>query len=103
MSTDPEANAKPGTTPRRDRVSRRALQAVVGVAAVYLVCAYVIAPLAWRRYEKRHPALDDAPTIAHTATGIPGDPLNVGLISTDDQIHRAMLSAEWFPADPITL
>lgn len=78
-------------------------QFLLGGAVVYLVCAYVIVPLVWRRYEKRHPALDGAPRIAHTATGIPGDPLNVGLVGTEEQIHRALLAAKWFPADPITL
>src|SRR6185369_16696846 len=49
------------------------------------------------------PALDDAPRIAHTTTGIPGDPINIGLVATEEEIHKAFLAAGWFPADPITL
>lgn len=65
--------------------------------------AYVILPLGWHRYEKRHPALGDAPRITHTTTGIPGDPINVGLVATEEDLHRGLLAAEWYPADPITL
>jgi len=76
---------------------------ILGSLAVYFVIAYLILPVAWRRYEKRHPALDGAPRIAHTASGIPGDPINLGLVASEAEIHRALLSAKWFPADPITL
>ena len=69
----------------------------------WLVVAYGAAPLAWRRYETRHPALADAPRITHTKNGIPGDPLNVALIGSLAQVHHAMHAAEWYPADPITL
>lgn len=88
--------------PRR-RVLRPLVYFVFVAALGWLVIAYVILPVAWRRYEKRHPALDKAPRIAHTATGIPGDPVNVGLVASEEQLHRAMLAADWFPADPITL
>jgi hypothetical protein len=83
---------------------RRPLVHLVLMALVlYLLSAYLLVPAGWRRYEKRHPALDDAPRIAHTANGIPGDPVNVALVATEEEIHRAMLAARWFPADPITL
>src|SRR6185369_7635066 len=69
----------------------------------YLVIAYLLVPLIWRRVERRHPALDAAPDITHTGSGIPGDPLNVGLIATEEEVHRALLAAGWHPADAITL
>lgn len=77
--------------------------AVLGLLATYLVVAYLLVPLVWRRVERRHPALAAAPDITHTATGIPGDPLNVGLIATEEELHRALLAAGWHPADAITL
>ena len=40
--------------------------------------------------------------LTHTAQGIPGDPLNVGLVGSQEDIVRAMHSAGWHPADPIT-
>lgn len=94
-------------TPHTKRSLRRVVRSLAFVLAAlaltWFVIAYVIVPLGWIRYEKRHPALDNAPRIAHTATGIPGDPINVGLVASEEEIHRAMLSAKWFPADPITL
>jgi hypothetical protein len=47
-------------------------------------------------------ALDTAPRITLTTTGIHGDPINVGLIGTKDELIAAMLAAKWQPADPIT-
>ena len=47
--------------------------------------------------------MEDAPRITHTANGIAGDPLNVGLVGTEEELQVAMLAAKWFPADPITL
>ena len=47
-------------------------------------------------------ALDDAPKATLTTTGIHGDPINVGLIGTKDELIAAMLAAKWQPADPIT-
>ena len=35
-------------------------------------------------------------------TGIHGDPVNVGLIGTKEELIAAMLAAKWQPADPIT-
>ncbi|MGO9109036.1 MAG: LssY C-terminal domain-containing protein [Thermoguttaceae bacterium] len=47
-------------------------------------------------------ALDDAPRVTVTKTGIQGDPINVGLIGTKDELIAAMVAAKWQPADPIT-
>src|SRR4029079_17419852 len=38
-----------------------------------------------------------------TASGIPGDALNVGLVGSKEDVLTAMHAAGWFPADPITL
>jgi hypothetical protein len=35
-------------------------------------------------------------------TGIHGDPINLGLIGTKEELVAAMLAAKWQPADPIT-
>jgi hypothetical protein len=52
--------------------------------------------------EIQFPALDDAPRVTRTMTGLHGDPVNVGLIGTKEQLVAAMLAAGWQPADPIT-
>ena len=94
-------------TPHPEKIRRRRagtlLRLFVVVVIVYLAVAYVVLPLLWRHREKRHPALADAPELTHTANGIPGDPLNVALVGTEEDVHLAMLAAKWYPADPITL
>ena len=52
--------------------------------------------------EIQHPALDDAPRITRTMTGIHGDPICVGLIGTKEELIASMLAAKWQPADAIT-
>src|SRR6266568_8425346 len=94
--------------PVANRTTRRSWTAaliwlVISGLVLYLIVAYLALPLGWRSYEKRHPALLDAPRVTHTATGIPGDPINIALIASEDDLHRALLAAGWFPADPVTL
>jgi hypothetical protein len=76
---------------------------VAGLVLVWLVMAYVIMPAAWRRYTRRHPAFADLPGITHTGNGMPGDPLNVALIGTEEEVMKIMVAAKWYPADPLTL
>ncbi len=88
---------------RRRRARRRVAAVGLGLPFVYLVTAYILLPFAWTRYEKRHPAFDDAPGLTETASGIPGDPLNVALIGSEHDLKKLLLDAGWFPADPLTL
>jgi len=75
------------------------------LAAVLLwaVIAYLLMPAWWKHYVRKHPALDDIPSITHTGSGIPGDPINVALIGTKAEVVRIMLAAQWHPADPLSL
>ena len=72
------------------------------VSVVYFLLAYVVLPALWKHHE-HEPGLASLPMVTRTGTGIPGDPLNVGLVGSRDDILRAMDAANWFPADPITL
>src|SRR5580698_5929425 len=74
----------------------------VAVAVIYFLLAYVVLPAFWKHYE-HEPGLASLPMVTHTGTGIPGDPLNVGLVGSRDDILRAMDAAGWHPADPVTL
>jgi hypothetical protein len=76
---------------------------VSGVLLVYLVVAYVLMPGLWRQRARRHPSLVDIPNITHTGSNIPGDPLNVALIGTKEELITIMLAAKWYPADPLSL
>lgn len=81
---------------------RRAGAALFVVSIAYPVLAYLAAPAMWRHYE-HHPEMATAPKTTTTAAGLPGDPLNIGLIGTRNEVVRALLAAGWTPADPITL
>ena len=75
----------------------------LGVAiALYLGLAYVALPMAWRHHEHQ-PGLADKPMVTRTRAGIPGDPMNIGLVGSRDDVLRAMHAAGWYPADPVTL
>jgi hypothetical protein len=87
----------------RSTLRRRAILWTGGVLLVWLAAAYFVVPELWKRYSRRHPALDSVPGLTETGTGIPGDPLNVGLIGTKQEVMRIMVAAQWYPADPLTL
>lgn len=69
---------------------------------VYLTLAYVVLPALWTHHE-HEPDLASFPMVTRTGADIPGDPLNVGLVGSKEDILRAMRAAGWFPADAITL
>jgi hypothetical protein len=73
------------------------------ILLLYLLTAYIILPLVWKKDVARHPALFNAPRITHTTDGIPGDPVNLALFGSEEDVLRGMTAAHWFPADPITL
>jgi hypothetical protein len=87
---------------RRRRLLVRTLKILAVLVVAWLLLAYLILPALWRHYE-HHPALESAPKTTRTAQGIPGDPLNVGLIGTEREVVRAMLGSGWDAADPVTL
>ncbi|HEV3167716.1 MAG TPA: LssY C-terminal domain-containing protein [Isosphaeraceae bacterium] len=102
MSSLEHDTGTPKARSRRRRWLVRALRALAGTILVWLLLAYVILPALWRHYEHQ-PSLADAPKTTFTSLGIPGDPLNVGLIGTEDMVLRSMLDSGWTPADPTTL
>jgi hypothetical protein len=102
MKPELQGAPNPACPPVRARVRRRFFLFVGGILLLYLVTAYVVLPLAWRTDIRRHPDLAGSPDITHTASGIPGDPLNIGLVGSEADVIRAMTAAKWYPADPIT-
>ena len=89
-------------SPQKKRLLRRVISALVAFVIAWLILAYVVLPMAWRHYE-HHPAMENAPKVTVTSLGIPGDPLNVGLIGSESELIQALTSAGWDPADPVTL
>ena len=86
----------------KTHLARRIMLTIVAVAFLYGVLAYIILPAAWTHHEHQ-PGLAARPMVTQTKQGIPGDPLNAGLVGTREDVIRAMHAAGWFPADPITL
>jgi hypothetical protein len=76
---------------------------VIAVAAAYFLLAYVAAPTMWKVYAHRHPMFDDNPRITQTSDHHPGDPINVSLIGTKEQIEAIMKAAKWYEAAALGL
>jgi hypothetical protein len=89
------------------KVQREApMMRMVRLGLVGLICwavlAYLILPRLWVHHEHQ-PGLAHSPAVTVTPDGIPGDPLNVGLVGSEADVLAAMHAAGWYPADPITL
>jgi LssY C-terminus len=80
---------------------KRVLLSLLALVAAYTAVAYVVLPAFWTHYEHQK-GLANLPMVTRTAQGIPGDPINVGLIGSEKEILCAMNTAGWFPADPVT-
>jgi hypothetical protein len=61
-----------------------------------------VLPTLWTHYEHQ-PGLAGRPMVTRTADGIPGDPLNVGMVADETELVEAIRAAGWHAADPITL
>jgi hypothetical protein len=81
---------------------RRWVHAIFWLLIAWALAAYLVLPALWRHYE-HHPSLENAPKTTETKTGIPGDPLNVGLVGTKEEVVKAFAAAHWYPADPVML
>jgi LssY C-terminus len=81
---------------------RRNFTILFAVVALYVVVSYLILPATWARIE-HEPGLAKRTMLTATAQGIPGGPINVGLVGAHDDVVRAFHAAGWYPADPITL
>jgi len=81
---------------------RRASAILLIAMAAYIALAYILLPALWTHHEHQK-GLAGLDMVTRTAQGIPGDPINVGLIGDRNDMLCAMHAAGWYPADPITL
>jgi hypothetical protein len=88
--------------PRSPRAWRRAVLVGLILLPSYAAVAYVVAPAAWARYERRR-LVRGAAGITYTAERIPADPLNVALVGKRAELARAMEEAGWVETDRICL
>lgn len=87
--------------PKHRRLERTALL-LLSVVIAYGLLAYIVLPALWTHYEHQK-GLADLPMTTRTGQGIPGDPINVGLVGDGNDVLCAMHAAGWYPADPVTL
>jgi hypothetical protein len=80
----------------------RVLLTLLALLLGYTSLAYIVLPAFWRHYEHQK-GLAALPMVTRTAQGIPGDPINIGLIGDERDVVCAMNDAGWYPADPVTL
>lgn len=71
--------------------------------ALWGAVAYLVAPELWKLYYEHAKPLPDVARVTHASDGHPGDPVNVALEGSKEDLVKAMLAAGWFPADPVTL
>lgn len=76
--------------------------ALVALLALYALAAYVVLPALWTHYEHQR-RLADVPMLTTTAQGIPGDPINVGLVGDESDLKCAFEAAGWTLADKLSL
>jgi LssY C-terminus len=73
------------------------------ITLIWALIAYIIIPRIWALYFRRHPILSRLARVTETADGHPGDPTNIGIAGSEQELNQAMAAAGWFPANPITL
>jgi hypothetical protein len=92
----------PGSDSQTPRAFPTWARITLAIAAAYFLGAYLILPRLWKHHEGNPQDFRDGPRVTHTASNIPGDPLNIALVGTEEEIIRAMTAARWDPADPLT-
>ncbi|MER8762156.1 MULTISPECIES: LssY C-terminal domain-containing protein [unclassified Mesorhizobium] len=81
---------------------RRATTWLVACCAAYLSLAYFAAPEFWTLRDRNF-RNQQFEMVTHTPQGIPGDPINVGLVGMKKELVHAFAVAGWDTADAITL
>lgn len=74
---------------------------LIGLLLAWAVVAYLAIPVVSKLYFRHH--FDAGPRITKTSDGHPGDPINLAIEGSEEELLRAMHAAGWHPADPITL
>src|SRR5271167_3484099 len=80
----------------------RRLNWILAVAVTYGIAAYVVLPRAIRMGLKILQG-KRVPSYTITGDGLPGDPVNVVLVGTLQQLRAAFASVEWREADRLGL
>ncbi len=96
------ARSTPDTRRRPRRWLRRLGVGFLLIIALWVLAAYVVLPRALRHYDHQA-SLAGMEMITRTGIGLPGDPLNVGVVGTRKELVTTLAAAGWSPADAVTL
>jgi hypothetical protein len=88
--------------PRLTNNARSFLWLVAATILAYVFVSYLVLPATWSRIE-HEPGFSKRKMVTHNADGIPGGPINIGLVGSREQVVVAFHAAGWDPANPITL
>lgn len=88
-------------THRRSRKRRAANAAVTGLI-LWAALAYLALPTFWR-HDEAQKGIAGKPMVTRTGDGIPGDPINFGMVGSENEIVCAFNDAGWSAANPVTL
>ena len=86
----------------RHRKIRASLSVLAAGLIAYLLVSYFLLPEFWI-FRDRSRVDGFSSMVTTTEQDIPGDPINVGLVGSREQVIRAFAAAGWDPADKITL
>ncbi|WP_394886415.1 LssY C-terminal domain-containing protein [Mesorhizobium sp. AaZ16] len=86
---------------RRRRMQTRVAGWVLVLSLAYGAFAYLVAPEFWSWLDRGDTMLPDK-MVTTTPQGIPGDPINVGLVGSKPELLHAFAAAGWSAADAIT-
>jgi hypothetical protein len=83
-------------------MARKLLWVMAAGLGLYVALAYALLPALWTHYEHQK-KLDGLPMLTTTPQGIPGDPINIGVVGTETELRCAMIAAGWTQAQPLSL
>jgi hypothetical protein len=87
---------------KRKSLPRRAASWFALLCGAYFGLAYFAAPEFWTLHD-RGVTTGTTAMVTRTPQGIAGDPINVGLVGTRNEVVRAFALAHWDTADGVTL
>lgn len=86
----------------RGRLRRRVTLWFAAICAGYLTLAYLAVPEFWS-FRILRDGIKPAAFVTTTPQGIPGDPINIGLVGTEVDVTSAFKAAGWDRADRLSL
>jgi len=97
----PQSISSTPPTHRKTRKRRAADAAVTGLI-LWAALAYLALPMFWR-HDEAQKGIAGKPMVTRTTDGIPGDPINFGIVGSESEIVCAFNDAGWSAANPVTL